>query len=433
MRKYWRTILLGVVVVILAGVYFVLSTDKDPTATGQVYPFSPGESLQEFTVQNAYGIFTFTKQNGSWILTSPALYRVNQQKVKIMEEFLLGLPIKRVLKDELQEYGFVDPAVKIDFTTMRNDKETLYIGNPTPSQSQVYLKDAKSGAIFVVDLGSISQFDGSLNAYRDKEIFAIDKSTITRISYYRDGKKEVTLERHSPKDWWLTYPYQAPARYIELNQMMAQMMNWSAVGYPSQVDPDIAGMGLDKPADILEVTDGSGNIQRLEFGISKDGKTYVRTGGKMDIAEMFSVDIHLDLFSPTKLLFLTPLRTTIGQVSRIDIESDQSTITFVIDHSVDPPQISLNGGQVPYDRFVSFFVKYITMNASGYDPSGQPLEQVMRLTTTYIDGTTQSVKLLGRNETTLYLEINGNADFYVTQAEITQLTDYLIAAVNARQ
>lgn len=420
MKAYRNVIILFVLFVILAATYFIMGQRAAPAGSKQLYRFSNDESLQEIRVNNRFGAFTFNKEGDTWVITAPDRYRANQQKTGIMEEFLLNMPINRVLDQEIEAYGFADPLATVTLVTSDGVEHTFDIGSRTSSQAQVYLRDKESGNILISDIGAVSQFDGSLTAYRDTDLFSTDLANVAQISYFDDQDKRITVARDGPQNWRLTYPYEAPARFIELNELVLGMNEWKAVGYPDE-GLDFAAMGLDQPLHTLEVTDKAGKEQRLEFGDTEDGSIFVRIGGPQDIVKLFAIDVDFDPLAADKLLFYQPLRTTIDKVAKIEVEYPRQTVLFELDHATQPPLITANGTAVAYEDFLSFFIRYIGLSAGGHDPQSAAGSAEMTLTTTYNDGTTKRVSLLDRDTSTLFIEDEDETVFYIDREKIAQL------------
>ena len=217
------------------------------------------------------------------------------------------------------EYGFENPQATIEMTTTSGIRKALLIGNLTASKAQVYLQDKDSGKVFVSDLGSVTQFDGSLDAYRDKNIFSVDKNNIVEFSYFVDGEKQVTAQRTDGQDWQLTYPYQSPAREIEINEFLIGLRKWSAIMYPPAAEVDYKGLGLESPHQALEVVDAKGQKQRIEIGAESEGLKFVRTGSQEDVAGIFGVDVDFSHLNAADLVFFQPLQTTIDRVAKIEV------------------------------------------------------------------------------------------------------------------
>jgi hypothetical protein len=429
MRKYRSTLILAGIAVFLIVFYFWMADESDPSSTGYLYRFSNGDHLQEIHITNQYGSFSFTKEDAGWFMTSPGRFRVNQDKATIMEELLLNLPVNRSLDHELEEYGFSDPTVTVELVTSQMERRILLVGSSTPSMAQVYLKDQDSGRIFISDIGVISQLEGSLATFRDKEVITVDKASITHITLFEDGEKQVSVNRLNPDEWVLSFPYQAPARHIELNEFLVKLQDWNVAGYPDGSLSD-SEMGLDHPLWELDVMDAAGKSQRLAFGSTVDGLVYVRTDGAEDITQLYAVDIDFSHLTADDLVFVTPLLTTMDQVARIDIAYDGGSLDFQLDTTVEPVKVTSGARDVLYEEFLSFFVKYITLSADGYDPRSKPGTEYLVLSTTFINGSKQQLRLLNRDEETLFMEIDGETKFFVSKEKVMQLM-YRLESVSA--
>lgn len=431
MKNSFWLIVMAVTAATLAGVYLYLSSNHEPSVTGVLYTFPSSDHLVEIHITNSYGSVTFSRVDDKWGITEPGNYRASQTKANVMESLLLNLPIKRILDSELPEYGFNDPQATIEILSASGIRKVLFVANLTASKSQVYLKDGESGKIFVCDLGAVTQFDGSLDSFREKDIFSVDKSNIVQFSYYLNGDKQVTAERVNAQDWQLTFPYDAPARKIEINEFLIRLRKWTAVVYPSGREVNYQDMGLEIPGHVLEVIDANGEAQRLEFGTVAEGVMFVRTGSQEDVAGIFAIDVDFSPLTATTLLFFEPLRTTIDQVAQIEIGTTDKKTIFELDHSVEPPRITSNGREVPYEVFISLFVKYLTLSADGYESDAQADKETLALETTYLDGRTVRVRLLERDASSQYLQVDDRMGFYLSNEKMNLLLDRLNAAVDA--
>ena len=421
MRKYFGLMILAVVAVILAVLYFILIRETDPNKTGKFFSISSSDSITEVKITNKFDTFLFVKEEDVWKLKEPGNYNVNQLKLQLLESALLDMQINRVLDQELPDYGLQEPGIVVEFSTKKNIHKTLFIGNFTPSKSQVYIKDADSGEVFVSDIGTTVQFDGSLAAYRGKEVFSVNKDQVNEITYLKSGVKTLTVTYLGPQNWQITYPITAPARYLELSELMVSMRKWTAAGYPDTTSGDYAKYGLDNPANSLILTDASGKSQTIEFGNTTGGLIYTRTGSKEDILQLFSVDVDFSLFTVEKLLFVLPLQTKIDNVAEITIESSVKSSTFKLDHSKSPIEVTLSGVQIPYEDFISLFVNYVGLSADGYDDTTKPGQNSFTLSTTFLDGSKESINLLVRTSDSYFIESVENKEFYIDKEQVDEM------------
>jgi hypothetical protein len=429
-KEYRNILILLVVAAVLGSFYFILSSRTDPAATGQLFRFPKDDEITTIHLTNSFGSFTFQKNEEIWILTEPGNYRVYPEKTAIMEKFLITLPVVRMLDSELEEYGLSNPRITIDLTSKQNIHKNFSIGNLTPSQAQVYIKDTLSGKIYLCDAGSIAQLEGSLNAYRAKEVFSIDKFNISTIVYYKNGEKVVGLKKLNSGGWVLDFPYEGPVRNIEISEILKNMTKWSISGFPEKETLDISNIGLKDPLDVVEVLDANGKSQRIEFGTIDNGMVYTRTGSQEDIAKVFQVDVDFSKFSAESLLYYVPLKTTIDKALKIEIITLSESITLDIDHAADPPIISSNGQILEYEKFVSFFVKYISLSANGYDPNKFTGQPYMTMTTTINNGQKVTLRLYIRDSSSYYMVTDDNSRFFVNKDKVDLMMERLQNSLN---
>lgn len=425
MKGYRSIFILLIIVIVLGSVYFILNSRTDPAATGQLFRLPQGDEIKTIHLTNNYGKFVFQKNEEGWILTEPGNYRVFPEKAAIMEKFLIALPIIRVLDSQLGEYGLTNPRITVDFTSKKNIHKTFSIGNLAPSQAQIYIKDTQNGKIYLCDAGYIAQLEGSLNAYRTKEVFSIDKYNIAGIIYYKNGEKAVGLKKLSGRDWVLDFPFEGPVRNIEINEILKNMTKWSISGFIDKEPLENSKIGLKDPVAAVEVLDANGRSQRIEFGNSDNGMIYTRTGSQEDIAKVFQVDVDFSLFSTENLLYFVPLKTTIDSAIKIEIVTPLKSTTVDIDHSADLSIIRSNGKVLNYEKFVSFFVRYIGLSANGYDQTTFTGQPSMTLTTTLINGQKAMLRLYTRDANSFYMVAEDNSHYFVNKDKVDLMMERL--------
>ncbi len=435
MKKYRGMIILAALVLVLGGVLLWLQTTENAGVSGTLYRMDEGETVTAIQIDNLYGSYEFLPDGeGGWtVSTGGATYRTHSSKMELITAALDGIAVTRVLEEALPEYGLESPQAVVTCTTSKGSSHSFAIGNETVSHSEVYLLDGKTGKVMVTTTGAVAQFTGSLSAYRDKEIFTIDKNNIVAVEYYADGEHRLTLDR-TGGSWQLTYPFAAPARQIVMNELLAEWGKWTAAGYPQEGSRDYAAMGLEESGTWLEFTDAGGECQRLTIGSAEGTGTYVRTGGRDEVAVMYSTDLELADLTPEGLMFVAPLKTSIDQLAGITVQTAAGTDSFVIEQLEGGKQrITLDGQEMDLNDFASIFSKYIGMNADGYAPAESlPQTAAAVLTSTYVDGSVAQLALLPRDESSYYMLLDGRADYYMDAAELETLL-YRIQSAKAAQ
>ena len=156
-----------------------------------------GSSLFPVPIEETIGMFSACAQEIKAVLESVAAdgstYRTHSNKMELMIGALKEIPVTRVLDEELPDYGLESPQAVVTCTTSKGNTHSFAIGNETVSHSEVYIRDQRNGKVMITTTGAVAQFTGSLSAYRDKEIFTIDKQNIVTVEYYQNGQHQLTV------------------------------------------------------------------------------------------------------------------------------------------------------------------------------------------------------------------------------------------------
>ncbi|MBP0962672.1 MAG: DUF4340 domain-containing protein, partial [Oscillospiraceae bacterium] len=215
MKKYRTLIILAAAAILLCGIYIWMETTDDATISGSLYRMAEDETVTGIKISNIYGNYEFVLDDQQdWnVAADGSTYRTHSNKMELMIGALKEIPVTRVLDEELPDYGLESPQAVVTCTTSKGNTHSFAIGNETVSHSEVYIRDQRNGKVMITTTGAVAQFTGSLSAYRDKEIFTIDKQNIVTVEYYQNGQHQLTVDR-SGGSWMLTYPFEAPARNV---------------------------------------------------------------------------------------------------------------------------------------------------------------------------------------------------------------------------
>jgi len=72
----------------------------------------------------------------------------------------------RKLDADTSGYGLDDPEIVVTFETSEGSTHTLLVGDLTASKAQRYVMDPSRAYVFLVDIGYVSQFTGTVSSYR---------------------------------------------------------------------------------------------------------------------------------------------------------------------------------------------------------------------------------------------------------------------------
>lgn len=435
MKPILRIVILGGVLLVLAAAYFIMQSILNPESSRKVYSLG-NDDFKELYIKNANAEIRFSKSGGQWQIDYPAVYQVDQEKLSIIEKFLKDLPINRVIKqDEVDAsaYGIDNPEITVTFKLNRGKEYTLLICNLTTDKAQRYVKDSSRPDIYIVDIGYISQFEGSVPSFRIKDIFTIDKKTINGVRL-SDDKNTIVELNQADGQWRISQPFEAACNNVFVTEQLVGLRNLKAVDYVQDTAPDLKKFGLDPVMYTLTLTDASGNQEVMEFGNDDGGGLlYMRLGAKGDIIKVFADDAGLDGFDPIKLLGEVPLQENIDNVNSITILDAGEKYEFGVNSISIPPSYTYGGKLVNEGDFITFYVKCIGIAATGYEPwkpDGTPeITFIFQKKT----GTETKLELYKRDDKTYYMSVDqDDARFYTSTEQIDLVRKWLDRVVNGQ-
>lgn len=426
--KHKKLLVLLIILAVLIVAYIALSTSEDPGISGKLFSIE-GQQVEWIELKNNYGEYDFTLENGAWTVSENGQsYRTNPQKMKLMLDSLNDFTLSRVLDQEIGLYGFEEPVANVTLRTDAGEEYAFLVGNTTASASSIYVKDAKSNVVGITATATVAQLDGSLSAYRDKNVFTIDSTNLRQLVYYKAGQPAIGLVSNG-ENWYLSHPYEAPANALAVNELLAMINGWTIAGFPDMEQIDETDMGLADTSDALILVDANGNKQMLQFGGTSGSATFVRTGGEGDVAMLYTADIDFTGFDEQNLLFVTPLRAPLERVSTMTIMLDGQEYELKADHAA--KTASQNGRLIDYEDFVGIYYKYILLVADGRDAAGPKDKTVVaQMRTTADDGQELNLTLVPRDESTYFMVLSdGTSVYYMNRQRLEALAER-IAAVN---
>jgi hypothetical protein len=390
------------------------------------YIYSLGKkTISEITIRNLECTVSFVRNSGGqWEMRLPAPYRADAQKLAIIEKFLTELPMKRVLrtgKAGSSAYGLDNPEISVDFRTSDGSARTLLIGGLTSSKAQRYVRDPSRPYVFLVDIGYVSQFEGTVSSYRVKTIFDIDLDSLSGIGLFKAGKPVVSLVLAADA-WRISQPFSAAANPVEVNKLLVNLRNLKAIAYVEEQAPNLSKLGFAPPSFSLALRDAHGGRQTLDFGATDEsGFLYMRRGGGTDIVKLLASDLDFRSFEPDMLLGEAPFKESINNVRRLIVKDRGTTTEFAVDSISQPPSYTYRNRQLDEGTFITFYVKCINLVAVGYQPWTPVGEPDVTLTSDLKDGSKKILELYPRDSKTYFLRPNGGGVLFFTDAKQVDL------------
>lgn len=393
----------------------------------RLYKLAKDESVTEIHLENSYGTMNFYRNDaGDWVVREKAEYLAENTKMKLMLESLVDFNISRTMETSSSEYGLDEAEISVSFSTSKGKKHTFEVGNQTMTHNDVYVKDLDQNKVVIAGLDDVAQLGGGIDSFRSKEIFRVDMNNLSQITWKNSQNSDLILQKDQ-EVWFMTEPYQAPAREIELQELLAAMKDWNVCAFADAMNYSTEKMGLTGER-ILKLQDASGMVQELEIGKPVNGTIAVRTGGENNILILYADEVDLSVLEADKLLFYAPLKADITSLQTIQIRIEGKEYEIGID--AENEIFTCNGKMLDKEKFYSFFVSYMGMNASGGigENESDSGDVVAELKSTFKDGSSMVLTLTGRDEATSTMWVNNSeSGFYLNNEKLVILYDKLTA------
>jgi hypothetical protein len=416
-------LILAVLTAVFAAAFFIADGLTGAHASDAGFSLSRGEVIVSVALTNSYGMFLFAQGAEGWTVESGGVrYRMNADKIKLLLASLSELPVRRVFDSEIAAYGLDKPLAAVRVKTDAGRQYEYTFGNRGADANTVYAKN-RSGAVILTDNAAVMQITGNLAAYRDKQVFTVDLLNLAYLEYGRGGVPVVRCRREGPTEWYMDYPYAAPARHIELTELVADMMGWTVAGYPD-AGSNFDG-GLKPPLETLTLTDTKGNTQKLGFGEIKGANRYARLGEQDNEVFLYAADADLSILSPDVLLFVAPLRAQMNEITGFQVVRGAEEWAFAYDPATGAA--SWQYGTLSEQEFVGVFYKFISITADGRDAdagdkTGGSPEAALVLNLK--SGAAHRLELLSRGGHSYFMRINGvDTPYYINAKRLFSLLD----------
>ena len=267
MRK--STLILAVIFVVL--IILVLMTRQGPKVERGALASRLAKldtlTVTRITITKPDEELTFTKSGEEWMITSPAEYRANQDFVRQMLKTFVEMRVESSISENPEKHGKfeVDTAgTEIVFYQGDSELVSLIAGKPSQDYSHTYVRETDLPEVFLVKGVLSGQLNRNLDSWRDKTIFAAEKTDITQISlvypdetislYWTGGNWTISTEEID----------NLVADQQTVDRMLTTLSNFKASLFPKE--EEYAGVDFDKPEFQIDITavDGTTVLRMIE-------------------------------------------------------------------------------------------------------------------------------------------------------------------------
>lgn len=255
----WKTTVVLLVVTIAVGAYVSLYDLKQPTQerrealTKQVVDID-ADGVTGFSAELPKGKVALTRQDGLWRLAGPLQARADESRIRRALAALDPLTAERVLEGTKRkplaqaEFGLAPPRGTITVTMKDGKTTTVWLGEPTPVESNRYAALPGSPKIFIVSNDLFDELNQPADAYRSRELLAFETWNVTTIAVASQSSS-YTLAKQGER-WRLTAPLTDDADSAACSELLSKLRNLTVERFMADTPPSqdsISQWGFDQP------------------------------------------------------------------------------------------------------------------------------------------------------------------------------------------
>lgn len=309
MRNFKKLIIPAVVLVLLVGVYLVVSNlpdqdEKEDTGSQdnkiQIYNFDKNDlaeiimenngevmhfkyttvQVEEKTTDDEGNTTTKTVDKNVWVAVEPENMKVRSSSVDSIAWNANSLTAYKIIDEnpsDLSMYGLDNP-VRLTFIMNDGTKYVLLVGNETPTGGAYYAKKEDEPTVYTIgdyeaEKFIQTKFDLMETGIYDKEYTSEDFSAL-RFTRNQNLLFDAVATDESSTDWMLNYPVKAEARYENIYKITEALAGIYVSEYVAENPDDLGKYGLASPPYVFEYT-LAGKDYKLSLGkLNESGNAY---------------------------------------------------------------------------------------------------------------------------------------------------------------
>ncbi len=303
----WRkTIFLGIVLALLAGLYLWdhqrVSRQKGlEEEQKKLFPWKL-EDVSEVVLQRPSDTIRLVKEEGKgWLIQEPVKAKADQEEARRLVEGLLRSKKDRVIAEEpsdLQTYGLKEPQFLVRVKGKSPEEErNLLLGAKNPTEVYYFCQFEGQKEVFLVSDILKRDVEKPLLELRDKSVLAFNPEKVQSLRVSGAGK-EVLLLKESDKHWSIGEAKELQADTDAVQSLLFRLSRLRALAFEDTPRKSLAELGLD-PAErsiMLKLSDPEEErvllvgreVQDQDTGADKKPKLWARLQGDFPVVQVES-------------------------------------------------------------------------------------------------------------------------------------------------
>jgi len=212
--KFSTTLIFSFLFIVVAVVYFGLkpspvSERAAPLAVTDsldLLGLSPSDRISWIQIQNLSRKETMTliPQGEQWMIKYPVYYPAKKEDVEAMVRMILSAKkVRQLVPDkDWEEYGLLNPPIKIGLETAESPKRRyLYLGAGAALGDSIFARWEGEKEYFLLPADVKQIFDRSVYALREKRVFRIPFSQVSKIEFEIESSHYELVKRKEKWTW----------------------------------------------------------------------------------------------------------------------------------------------------------------------------------------------------------------------------------------
>lgn len=298
-KKYIKLIIYVVIIAVLAGVYFFLSSGENNSnevesgdADQNLVKLTDGEAqdVSSIILKGENGVTEIVLKDGKWVIKGFEDIELSSSNIEGFVSSMSSLSANEVLNSapNLAEYGLDKTDKSLTVVYNDNRQEVVFLGTVTADNSYYYAKKADSDKVYMIDSLNGKRIGYTINDFADKSIDKVSPYKIMALNIKQEGKPEIDLEYTQDKEgnaqelmsmgmetMKMNKPYPNMAVYPS-NLQESVLSTLADIQIGDIAKPSLEGLaefGLEAPKAQIYVSDGDNSL-KIAVGEKADDKSY---------------------------------------------------------------------------------------------------------------------------------------------------------------
>lgn len=310
MKLYRNAIILVVILGLLAGAYFFISSrqtaNSDPadesTADNTIYVMQADrEQITTLTYNNENSSFTIKKKDDKWTIEPAYEFEVDNLNADGAVTDMSSIIANKVIDEnatDLTKYG-LDKPITIKVGMADGSSKELQVGAYTLTEDGRYCKISGESKVYLVGTYYTSKFEPTYGYFVKKDILPVDPTTLKTFTYEKNGQMQYAVDIISEKEINIVEPIKEVAEVSEVSKMLQAVTQLTINDVVDNSPTDLNKYGLDKPSFVLKFGDGI-TTKNILFGNYVEKGT-IRYAKYAEGNSIFTIDVTPLTFLDTKL------------------------------------------------------------------------------------------------------------------------------------